>query len=104
MEALYYAYSTDGKDINSKAVLMEVVRGTQSLAQMASVLEAKLNSNEGRDQVFREDQVIKSRNITSVPHFFIKSEDTGKTMSISGDQPPNGFLEVFESVCQLQIA
>jgi predicted DsbA family dithiol-disulfide isomerase len=88
VEALFRAYFTEGQDIGDADTLTAV-------AVAAGMDEAKtaafLASSEEEDLIRQEDAFARQIGIQGVPCFIIDRQ-----YAVSGAQPPEAFLEVFE--------
>ncbi len=88
VEILFNGYFTEGLDIGDAGTLA-------SLAALAGIDKAKatafLAGNEDEDTIRQEDAFARQIGIEGVPCFIINRQ-----YAISGAQPPEAFLEVFE--------
>lgn len=88
VERLFHGYFTEGLDIGDAGTLA-------SLAEMVGIEKAKavafLASNEDDDTIRQEDAFARQIGIEGVPCFIINRQ-----YAISGAQPPEAFLEVFD--------
>jgi len=88
VEALFRAYFTEGQDIGDAGVLADV-------AAAAGMDKAKtvafLAGSEDEDTIRQEDAFARQIGIQGVPCFIIDRQ-----YAVSGAQPPEAFLEVFE--------
>ncbi len=88
MEALFYAYFVNGKDIGDIEILVSI--GKQ-LGLDESDLCAFLESNEMVEAVFAANRKAHGMGITSVPTFMVN-----KTNVISGGQPAEVIVNLFD--------
>ena len=88
VETLFHGYFTEGMDIGDAGTLA-------SLAAVAGIDKGKatafLTGNEDEDTIRQEDAFARQIGIEGVPCFIIDRQ-----YAISGAQPPEAFLEVFE--------
>lgn len=88
VEALFQAYFLQGKDIGDAGVLAAVAATVgMDLAKTASFLA----STEDEDTIRQEDAFARQIGIQGVPCFIIDRQ-----YAVSGAQPPEAFLEVFD--------
>ena len=87
LEALFRAYFAEGRDINNRQTLIDVVAEAGLERQLA---EAMLNSEEGMDAIKEAEELFRRYRVEGVPFFIINSEIT-----LSGAQEPDVFLDAF---------
>ena len=95
VEALFYAYFCEGISLSERSELVEVA--TDAGLERKRV-ERLLRSDEGADEVRREEKEIKSLGVSSVPLFILQDR-----MAVSGAQPPETLLRAFEQVGDLSV-
>lgn len=88
VEALFRAYFTEGQDIGRLETLVNVAGGA---GLDAGAVESYLAGNEDEDAVRSEDAFARQIGIQGVPCFIIDRQ-----YAVSGAQPPEAFLEVFQ--------
>ncbi|CAM9689206.1 unnamed protein product, partial [Scytosiphon promiscuus] len=92
IEQLFHGYFEEGKNICDSDVLLE-------LAQKAGVECTKeyLQGGEGEKEVMSEFQSgVRKHGISGVPYFVVSREGSEASVPLSGGQPPEAFLEVFD--------
>lgn len=92
VEALFAAYFTQGRDLNSKKDLRTVVHevGLEEAAAMAF-----LASDAGKEEVQESQHVANQLGIRGVPYFILNQRH-----ALSGAQPTATFVEAILQVCQ----
>jgi len=90
VEALFTAYFVDGRDIGNQQTLIQI--GTESELERHAV-EAMFNSDDGMQSIRTSGERNQERGVNSVPFFVINSK-----YDLSGAQPPETFLDVFNQV------
>ena len=90
VEALFWAYFTEGRDISNLQTLIDVVAEAGLDRQRA---EAVLNSEEGMDAIKEAGEQARRLQVSGVPFFIINGG-----VKLSGAQPPDVFLEAFNHV------
>jgi predicted DsbA family dithiol-disulfide isomerase len=88
VERLFRAYFLEGEDVGDLATLIRLA-GDAGLEPDAAA--AYLASDENAEQIRREDAFARQAGINGVPCFIID-----RKFAISGAQPPEAFLEVFQ--------
>ncbi len=88
VEAAFRAYFVEGEDIGQVDTL---VRLTEGIGMDGARVRAYLESDEDLAQIKAEDQFARQIGIQGVPCFIID-----RKFALSGAQPPEAFLEVFE--------
>jgi predicted DsbA family dithiol-disulfide isomerase len=89
VEALFFAYFTEGRDISNRQTLINVFANAGLKRQLA---EAMLNCEEGMDAIKEAEELSRQHRVDGVPFFIINNEIT-----VSGAQPPGAFLDVFRA-------
>lgn len=89
-EALFYSYFTEGNNMNDTELLTRI--GIEN-GIPAEKLEGFFQSEAGKAEVREMEQWAQAAGITGVPAFIINDK-----YLISGAQPANTFLNVFEQV------
>jgi predicted DsbA family dithiol-disulfide isomerase len=87
VEALFWAYFTEGKDISSRQTLVDVVAEAGLDRHQA---EGVLNSDEGLDAIKEAHDQSRLYRVEGVPFFIVNGKVT-----LTGAQPPELFLEAF---------
>jgi predicted DsbA family dithiol-disulfide isomerase len=87
VEALFRAYFTEGRDISSRKMLLDVVAEAGLDRHQA---EGVLNSNEGLEAIREAHEQSRRMSVEGVPFFIINGK-----IRLSGAQPPEAFLEAF---------
>jgi predicted DsbA family dithiol-disulfide isomerase len=87
VEALFRAYFTEGRDINNRQTLLDVVAGAGLDRHQA---EALLNSDDGLQAIKEADEMARRFRVEGVPFFIVNG-----TLTLSGAQQPEAFLAVF---------
>jgi predicted DsbA family dithiol-disulfide isomerase len=88
VEALFRAYFTEGADIGRVDALVGV---TNALGMDEARVRAYLESDEDHEAIQAEDRFARQIGIQGVPCFIID-----RKFAVSGAQPPDAFLEIFE--------
>ncbi len=88
VETLFRAYFTEGQDIGDRATLVGLA---EAVGLPAAAVEEYLTSAEDEETIRAEDTFARQIGISGVPCFIIDRQ-----YAISGAQPPEAFLEVFE--------
>jgi predicted DsbA family dithiol-disulfide isomerase len=88
VEALFRAYFTQGADIGRVDTLVGV---TGTLGMDEARVRAYLDSDEDHEAIQAEDKFARQIGIQGVPCFIID-----RKFAVSGAQPPETFLEIFE--------
>lgn len=88
VEAINRAYFEEGRDIGSRAVLLQIAEET---GLVSSELGERLDRGEGGQQVEEDFAMARKIGITGVPFFIV-----GGKFGLSGAQPPESFLKVFQ--------
>lgn len=88
VEAINRAYFEEGRDIGSRAVLLQI---TEETGLASSELGERLDRGEGGQQVEEDFAMARKIGITGVPFFIV-----GGKFGLSGAQPPESFLKVFQ--------
>ena len=88
VEALFVAYFTAGKDIGDIETLAEVAA---AVGLDAAAVRAYLGGTDDDETIRSEDAFARQIGINGVPCFIVDRQ-----YAISGAQPPEAFLEVFE--------
>jgi predicted DsbA family dithiol-disulfide isomerase len=87
VEALFRAYFTEGRDISDHQTLLDVAAGAGLDRQEA---EALLNGDHGLEAMKEADTLARRFRVEGVPFFIVNG-----TLTLSGAQQPDGFLEAF---------
>jgi predicted DsbA family dithiol-disulfide isomerase len=87
VQALFRAYFTDGRDINNRQTLLDVVAEAGLHRHEA---EALLDSGDGLEAVKDAGALARRFRVDGVPFFIINSE-----IILSGARQPDAFLEAF---------
>jgi predicted DsbA family dithiol-disulfide isomerase len=87
VEALFRAYFTEGRDISNRQALLDVVAEAGSDRHQA---ESLLNSEDGLEVIKECDALARRFRVDGVPFFIVNG-----TLTISGAQQPDTFLEAF---------
>ncbi|AKD05023.1 DsbA family oxidoreductase [Pontibacter korlensis] len=90
VNALFYSYFTEGKNMNDTAVLKGVGVANGIPAER---LEGFFESEEGKAEVRKMEQWAQAAGITGVPAFIINDK-----YLVSGAQPAEAFQQVFSQV------
>lgn len=88
VEALFVAYFTEGRDISDRQTLLDVVAGAGLDRGKA---EAVLTSGGGQEAINEANELARRVRVEGVPFFVISGKVT-----LSGAQPPEGFLAAFK--------
>ena len=89
-EALFKAYFTDGKDIGSNEILIEIA---SSVGMDPDETKAFLNSNEGGQETADEEMSFIEKSIGAVPTYFINDQ-----YIIQGGQEPETFISFLNKI------
>lgn len=89
VEALFRAYFVEGEDIGDKAVLARIAA---SVGFAEGDAAAYLAGDRDAEALRAEDAFARQVGITGVPCFIVD-----RKFAISGAQPPEAFLEIFEA-------
>jgi predicted DsbA family dithiol-disulfide isomerase len=87
VEALFRAYFAEGRDISSRQTLLDVVADAGLDRRKAEVV---LESDEGMEAVKQAEAPARRFRVEGVPFFLIHG-----TVTLSGAQQPEAFLEAF---------
>ena len=87
VEALFRAYFTEGRDISSRQTLLDVVAEAGLDRHQA---EALLGGDDGLEAIQEAEALARRFRVEGVPFFII-----GGTLTLSGAQQPEAFLEAF---------
>jgi predicted DsbA family dithiol-disulfide isomerase len=90
VEALFWAYFTEGRDIGHTPTLLDVVAGAGLDRGRAEVL---LSGDEGIEAIRQFEREAQASDVQGVPLFLIN-----KQIALSGAQDPSVFLAAFERV------
>jgi len=90
VEALFWAYFTEGRDIGHTPTLLDVVAGAGLDRDRAEVL---LSGDEGIEAIREFEREAQASDVQGVPLFLIN-----KQIALSGAQDPSVFLAAFERV------
>jgi len=90
VESLFRAYFTEGRDISSRQVLIEVVVEAGLNPVKA---ETVLKGDDGQESVREADELARQVRVDGVPYFIVNG-----TIALSGAQPSEAFLEAFGQV------
>jgi predicted DsbA family dithiol-disulfide isomerase len=90
VEALFWAYFTEGRDIGHTPTLLDVVAGAGLDRGRA---EALLSGDEGIEAIRQFEREAQASDVQGVPLFLIN-----KQIALSGAQDPSVFLAAFERV------
>ena len=88
VEALFRGYFMDGRDIGNLEILADIA-GEAGLDRDEAI--AYLRSVEDRDEVAAADVYARRLGINGVPCFIVN-----RKYAVSGAQPPEAFLQVFQ--------
>jgi predicted DsbA family dithiol-disulfide isomerase len=94
VEALFRAYFTEGRDISHRQTLLDVVAEAGLDPHEA---EAVLNSGGGLEAVKEADALARRLGVDGVPFFIVNG-----TITLSGAQQPEAFLEAFKRAAAMQ--
>jgi predicted DsbA family dithiol-disulfide isomerase len=84
VEALFWAYFTDGRDISNRQALLDVVAEAGLDRHQA---ESLLNSEDGLEVIKEADALARRFRVDAVPFFLVNG-----TLMLSGAQLPNFFV------------
>jgi predicted DsbA family dithiol-disulfide isomerase len=87
VEALFRSYFVEGRDLNNRQTLIDVVAEAELERQLA---ETVLNNNEGMDDFREAEEFSRRHRVGGVPFFIINNE-----IKLSGAQQPDAFLDAF---------
>ncbi len=87
VEALFRAYFTEGRDINNRQTLIDVVAEAGLERHRA---EAVLNGDDGLDAIKEAGELARRQRVDGVPFFIINGK-----LKVSGAQQPDAFLDAF---------
>jgi predicted DsbA family dithiol-disulfide isomerase len=90
VEALFWAYFTEGRDIGHTPTLLDVVAGAGLDRGRA---EALLSGDEGIEAIRESERQAQASGVQGVPLFLINEQ-----IALSGAQDPSVFLAAFERV------
>ena len=90
VEALFWAYFTEGRDIGHTPTLLDVVAGAGLDRDRAEVL---LSGDEGIEAIRESERQAQASGVQGVPLFLINEQ-----IALSGAQDPSVFLAAFERV------
>lgn len=96
VEQLFNAYFEKGENINSVPFLLSIAKNVG--VDKEDELRAYLESKEGRKLIESQDDDAKTRGIHGVPFFTISRPNGRKRLTLSGGQPSEAFVEVFEEL------
>merc|ERR1712137_1176712 len=102
VEAIFTNYFENGVDISRNDRLEEIAVTVLGDSVSKQEIHQFLTSDELRSEIRAEISEAKESNISGVPHFTITDESTGKGFILSGGQPPERFIQVFDSILQRQ--
>jgi predicted DsbA family dithiol-disulfide isomerase len=89
VEALFRAYFLEGEDVGDKATLARIAA---SVGFAEADAAAYLAGDRDAEALRAEDAFARQVGITGVPCFIVD-----RKFAISGAQPPEAFLEIFEA-------
>ena len=92
VEALFRAYFVEGRDIGDRDTLADVAAGAGLGRDEARTY---LDSDADRDAVIAEEQMARRIGVSGVPFFIVEGK-----YALSGAQPPEAFLQVFEKLAE----
>jgi predicted DsbA family dithiol-disulfide isomerase len=87
VEALFRAYFTEGRDITNRETLLDVIDGAGLDRHQAKSL---LNSEDGLEAMKEAEELSRRHRVDGVPFFIVNG-----TLTLSGAQQPDAFLEMF---------
>jgi predicted DsbA family dithiol-disulfide isomerase len=87
VEALFRAYFTEGRDINNRQMLIDVV--AEAGLDRASA-EDVLNGDDGLEAMKEGEELSRRFRVDGVPFFIVNAKIT-----LGGAQPPDAFLDAF---------
>lgn len=96
VEALFWAYFTEGKDFGQRQTLLDVVADA---GLERSTAEAVLNGNDGMEAIRESEELSRRHQVDSVPFFIINGQIT-----LAGAQHAETFLEAFRQSLQQERA
>jgi predicted DsbA family dithiol-disulfide isomerase len=88
VEAVFRAYSVEGRDISQTTVLLDVVAGA---GLDRAECEALLSGEQGLAAIRAAEEQARRAGVQGVPYFLIN-----KTVALSGAREPSAFLDAFE--------
>ncbi|HEX9466217.1 MAG TPA: DsbA family oxidoreductase [Alphaproteobacteria bacterium] len=88
VETLFRGYFTEGQDIGRRETLVALA---EAAGLKPAAVDAYLSGAEDDDTIRAEDAFVRQIGINGVPCFIIERQ-----YAISGAQPPEAFVEVFE--------
>lgn len=90
VEALFRGYFTEGRDIGNQQALLDVVA---EVGLDRGKAQATLNCSDGLEAMREADELSRRFRVEGVPFFVVNA-----TLTLSGAQPPDAFLEAFRQV------
>ena len=90
VEGLFLAYFSDGRDISSRQVLIDVA-AEAGLDRQST--ETMLACDEGMDVMAEARELSQRHQVTGVPFFIVNN-----SITLSGAQEPETFLDAFSQV------
>ena len=88
--SLFQAYFTEGRNFSQSQTLLELAAACGLSKTEAEVF---LDSDEGKDEVLKEEKMYREAGINAVPTFIINDK-----FMIQGAQPPAVFLDAFKQL------
>ncbi|MCA9142606.1 MAG: DsbA family oxidoreductase [Planctomycetales bacterium] len=96
VEALFWAYFTEGKDFGQRQTLLDVVADA---GLERSTAEAVLNGNDGMEAIRESEELSRRHQVDSVPFFIIN-----RKITLAGAQQTDTFLQAFGASSQMEQA
>jgi predicted DsbA family dithiol-disulfide isomerase len=88
VEALFRGYFTEGRDVGSLQVLVDLAAEAGLGRQVA---EEKLSSDDGKQSITTGQALTQQYAVTSVPFFIVNN-----AVTLSGAQAPETFIDAFK--------
>ncbi|MFN8621530.1 MAG: DsbA family oxidoreductase [Chloroflexota bacterium] len=102
LDAFHRAYFADGRDVNDREVLLEVLAGAGTDLDIDEVRE-RILAGEAAERVRDDERLAAQLGITGVP-MFVAGLDAGRPVGVSGAQPPEVMRRLLEVAREQQLA